>query len=123
MFLTKYLSMGLGIALVIVSLAGLALWNRLGACHADRATEKAAFSAKLTEFDAALLEQNQAIEEWQEKAARAGEAGKAALEKARMAGRSLQAEADRLRALKGQKPVTGCPAAEAVKRVRDGLGK
>lgn len=118
----QYLSAGLGVALAVV---GAALWltfNRLDACHADRATEKARYESKLAEFDQKLRDQNKAIEEWQKAATTATQAGKAALEKARMEGRSLAAEHDRLKALAGKLVPSNCPAGVAVQQIRKGLG-
>lgn len=121
--LTGYLAIAAGAVILTLGVALKWQSSRLETCHIERATEKARFNAKLAEFDTKLAEQNTAIEEWQGKAATTAQASRQALEKARVEGRSLQAEADRLRAQVGKSTPSGCPAGEAVKRVREGLVK
>jgi uncharacterized protein YggE len=68
-------------------------------------------------------EQNKKVEEWAAEARKRTQAVSEAIEKERIRGRSLQAEAARLKAAlaKPRVSLSSCPAGDAVKVIRGGL--
>lgn len=70
---------------------------------------------------ASIARQNKGVKDLQEASQKAQERGKAALLEARRGADTSKRTVEALRAELGKKPVTGCPAGEGVKVVREGL--
>jgi len=70
---------------------------------------------------AAIERQNEEVTKLKQDSDSRLAAGRRALQEAELRGKDLLKERDRLKALRGKKPVGPCPAGEAVKKIRDGL--
>ena len=114
-----YLTIGLAIALGVASLAGMGLWSRLAAVQQELSASKAAVALWRDSAEAC----SKATSEAKEAAAKRQRAATQALEAEKARSKVAQSEAARLKALMGAKTVTACPSAEAVSKVRQGLGK
>ena len=115
---TLYAGAALTGALILSMGANYILNLRLDNCNLARAVEK----AKIAEYDGKLKQQNEAVEKL-EKASKAAQvlSGKA-LAKARLEGKGIASELDRLRleASRERKPSV-CAAGEAISVVRQGF--
>ena len=115
---TSYLLLA---SVITVGLLGTALaftWNRLNACHEVRA----ALQQQVVSLEGKLEEQNARIGEWEKEAKARQEASRKAVEGARRRSEGIDKELARLKALQGKVPVSPCPAGDAVKDLRRGLG-
>jgi len=70
---------------------------------------------------AAIERQNEEVTKLKQDSDSRLAAGRRALQEAELRGKDLLKERDRLKALRGKKPVGPCPSGEAVKKIRDGL--
>ena len=101
---------GLGIALKVQSSRLAAAQESLAACRDTNAV-----------LNGQIARQNAAVAAWEQTAAQAKDRAAKALQAASKRLEASKGEIDRLKAAKP--PTTGCPAAAAVQKVREGLGK
>ena len=99
---------GLGIALKVQSSRLAAAQESLAACRDTNAV-----------LNGQIVRQNAAVEAWEKAAEQAKERARKAVIAANERLEASKGEIDRLKAAKP--PATGCPAAAAVQRVREGL--
>lgn len=107
-------------AAAVMLLLGIAL--KVQSARLDAAQQKVeALEQQVAQWRGAAKTCSDATLKASEEAQKRATAAQVALKQAQAGGIASKAEAARLRGLVGKKPVSACPAGEAVEKVREGL--
>ena len=112
-----YLTMGLGIALVVLLIALISTWK----WAQSEGKKRAEAEAQAQIWKQSAIDCSEATLKAQKDAEKRTLTARAALKKAREGSAKAETELERLRALRGLKPPSTCPAGEGVAAVRQGL--
>ena len=119
---TLYAGAALGIALIGSLTYSYIAGVRLESCNTSRIAEKAMFHVKLAEYDQKLARQERAVSDLESASKARQVLSGEALAKARLEGKGIASELDRLRLeASRERKSSVCAAGEAISVVRQGF--